>query len=328
MYPRFVIGLAATTIMLAASAWVASADLRRPGPPPWAYAVDPPVAAGAAPAADAVPKRVPGSALAFTHAQIKDLFKAPDWFPEDHPRMPEVVALGRKPAVLACGYCHLPNGQGRPENAALAGLPASYIKQQAFDISNGVRRTSGPLSAPHALMLSTAVSANEAELNAAAAYFSALRFKPWIRVVETATVPQTHVAGYMLVPLATGGVEAIGQRIVETPENLVRTELRDSRSGFIAYVPVGSVVKGEALVKTGGAGRTIPCGICHGADLKGLATVPAIAGRSPSYIVRQLYDMQAGTRHGVGSELMKEPVAKLTIDDMVAIAAYVAARAP
>lgn len=174
---------------------------------------------------------------------------------------------------------------------------------------------------------SAAVGASEAELNAAAAYFSVLRFKPWIRVVETATVPKTHVAGYMLVPLATGGVEAIGQRIVETPENVARTELRDSRSGFVAYVLAGSLARGETLVTTGGAGRTIRCRICHGADLKGFATVLAIAGRSPSDIVRQLYDMQAGTRHGVGSELMKEPVAKLTIGDIVAIAAYVAARA-
>ena len=48
--------------------------------------------------------------------------------------------------------------------------------------------------------------------------------------------------------------EPIGMRIVETPENPERTEmLRDPRSGFIAYAPVGSVKKGEALVKTGGA---------------------------------------------------------------------------
>jgi cytochrome c553 len=56
--------------------------------------------------------------------------------------------------------------------------------------------------------------------------------------------------------------------------------------------------------------------------------VPALAGRSPSYIVRQLWDMQHGLRHGPWVELMKAVVARLTVDDMVAIAAYTASRAP
>jgi len=45
------------------------------------------------------------------------------------PPMPRIVAHGRDDA-WACAYCHLPNGQGRPENAPLAGLPAAYIVEQ------------------------------------------------------------------------------------------------------------------------------------------------------------------------------------------------------
>ena len=96
----------------------------------------------------------------------------------------------------------------------------------------------------------------------------------------------------------------------------------------MAYVPTGSIAKGESLVKTGGGGRTVACGTCHGADLKGLGPVPPLAGRSPSYTVRQLFDLQQGVRKGPWSALMKAAVEKLTVDDMIAIAAYTASREP
>jgi cytochrome c553 len=54
--------------------------------------------------------------------------------------------------------------------------------------------------------------------------------------------------------------------------------------------------------------------------------VPGLAGRSPSYQVRQLYDMKTGTRRGLWSDLMKAVVANLTDDDFVAIGAYLAAK--
>jgi cytochrome c553 len=60
----------------------------------------------------------------------------------------------------------------------------------------------------------------------------------------------------------------------------------------------------------------------------GLADVPGIAGRSPSYMVRQIYDLQRGTRKGASAPLMQPVVANLTGDDMVAIAAYVTSLVP
>jgi cytochrome c553 len=79
---------------------------------------------------------------------------------------------------------------------------------------------------------------------------------------------------------------------------------------------------------TGGGGKTIQCGICHGQDLKGLGDVPSIVGRSPIYLARQLMDIQQGARTGASVELMKQVVAKLTEEDMVAIAAYTASKDP
>lgn len=296
------------------------------GPPGWAYPVNPPDDKPAPD--DGSLQHVPGSNKAMTRTQALDSFNIPDWHPDGHPAMPDVVEHGRKPAVRGCGYCHLPNGLGRPENASLASLPVSYIEQQVADFRRGARVSSEPKMTPPAGMVVIAAAASDAEVKAAAEYFSSLKLKPWIRVVETGTVPKTRVSGSMLVQVEGGGTEPIGERIVETPENLERTELRDAASGFVAYVPVGSIKKGEALVMTGGAGKTVQCTICHGSDLRGLGPVPPLAGRSPSYIFRQLYDIEHGTRRGEWSVLMREPVARLSEEDMVSIAAYLASRTP
>ena len=216
-------------------------------PPPWAYAANPPGLTP--PADDGISRRVPGSTHAFTLTQIRDLYSPADWHPNEHPPMPKVVVQGRNPGVYACGFCHLPNGLGRPENASIAGLPAVYIAQQMADFKSGARKSSKPDLLPQALMMGVADAANDAEVREAAAYFSSLKRTPWIKVIETDTVPKTEVKGWMLVE-AGGGTEPIGQRIIEMPQDLERTELRDDTSGFIAYAPIGSIQQGEFLVTT------------------------------------------------------------------------------
>lgn len=298
----------------------ATSSAQAPIPPPWAYTVNPPPVPGAKPTpADPAPQQVPGSAASLTIAQTRDAFNPPDWHPSAHPPMPEAVAHGRRPEMRACGFCHLANGQGRPENASLAGLPAAYIVQQMADFKSGDRKSAEPKMGPPNAMIQDAKAANEEEIRTAAAYFASFPFKKWIRVVEAADVPKTRIAGSMHTPTGEG-TEPLGQRIIEMPEDLRRTELRDAASGFVAYVPKGSIAKGESLVKS--------CGTCHGPDLKGLGPVPPLAGRSPSYTVRQLFDLQQGVRKGPWSALMKSAVEKLTVDDMIAIAAYTASREP
>ncbi len=132
----------------------------------------------------------------------------------------------------------------------------------------------------------------------------------------------------MYLPIEGAGREPIGDRIIEVPESVEASEvLRDPRSGFVAYVPTGSVAKGKLLATTG-AGKTLACSGCHGPDLRGLGPVPGIAGRSPSYLVRQLYDMQQGTRKGEWTELMQPVVKNLTPEEMLEIAAYTASLQP
>lgn len=310
---------------------VAIAGLRAAGDPPaWAYAIPLPRPAGApAPPPDTSIKELAGSAFKFTRQQISDGFAPADWFPGDHPAMPEIVARGKRPDARACALCHYPNGKGRPENAGVSGLPVSYFIQQMNDFRNGLRKSAEPRKNNTNVMIAIAKAMTPEEIKVSAEYFAQMKWTPWIRVVETDTVPKMESRGGMWIPFEGNEKEPIGVRIMETPENPERTEmLRDPRSGFIAYAPRGSLEKGEALVNTGGGGRTLACGPCHGEDLNGLGPVPGIAGRSPSYLVRQMYDMQAGARRGEWTELMKPVVATLTDEDFVNIAAFVSSRAP
>ncbi len=295
-------------------------------PPAWAYPVNPPDFKVTPD--DGTLRHVPDSTAGYTLTQARDLFFALDWHPGDHPPMPDIVALGRKPDVRACGVCHRADGPGGPENIGIAGLPAQYIVQQMADFKSGARKTSVPQRVPPQLMTTLSKDITDAEIEAAAAYFSGLKPRAVIKVVETDTVPKTRVAGWFLAASATGGKEPIDGRIIEVPEDLERFEMRDARSRFIAYVPPGSIAKGRELAMTGGAGKTVQCAICHGPELKGVGPIPGIAGRSPSYIVRQLYDFQHGARAGLGSQLMTPNVAKLTIGDIVALAAYAASLPP
>ena len=119
-------------------------------------------------------EHLPGSKASFTKAEINNIWFVPDWYPDAHPPMPEVVAHGRKPDVYSCGHCHLPNGQGRPENASVAGLPAEYIIQQMADFKNGLRKASDPEMLSVTNMVKLAKSATDEDVKAAAAYFSSI----------------------------------------------------------------------------------------------------------------------------------------------------------
>src|SRR6185436_10052865 len=140
--------------------------------------------------------------------------------------------------------------------------------------------------------------------------------------------------GNLFIATETARTEPIAGRIIEVPGDEEQTELlRNTHAGFIAYAPIGSVARGRDLVTTGGSmvvgnqvvqGKTTACAGCHGPDLMGKDDVPPLAGRSPSYLARQLYDFQQGTRNGASAPLMRPVVANLTHDDIVAITAYLA----
>jgi cytochrome c553 len=305
--------------VLSISAQQTPAPAAPPREPQWAF----PAINGAVPAEDPGPKSVAGSSKSYTPAQIDDLLNPPDWFPDEHPPAPSIVQKGHAGA-LACGACHLMSGEGHPESAGLTGFTAAYVMQQMADFKSGVRKDA-------ARMNGIARELSDEEVRQASEWFAKLKPMAWTKVTEAAMVPKTFVGqGRMRFVQPGGEMEPIGNRIITVPQDQTRARLRDPHpgAGFIAYVPVGSVAKGKALVETGGSGKTIACSICHGDALKGLGDVPRLAGLHPIYIARQLYLFKDGTRNGVDAQLMKKPAAKLTEEDILSISAYLGSLAP
>jgi cytochrome c553 len=188
-------------------------------------------------------------------------------------------------------------------------------------------------------MVNLAMAMTDEEMRTAATYFSSVQWNTrWVRVVETNLVPKTRIQGNLFIAPVHELTEPIDGRIIEVPADQQQAELyRNPHSGWVAYAPVGSIARGKELVSTGGTmvvgnqlvqGKTTACAGCHGADLMGTADVPPLAGRSPSYLARQLYDFQQGTRNGSSAPLMRPIVANLTEEDIVAITAYLASLGP
>lgn len=284
--------------------------------PSWAF----PAITGSLPVEEG-PKSVPGSTKSYTPAQIDDLVNPPDWIPDEHAPAPAIVQKGHG-AALACGACHLMSGEGHPESAGLTGFTTGYLIQQMADFKSGARKDSARMNA-------IAKDVSEEESRQAAEWFAALKPSQWTKVVEADTVPKTIVGqGRMRFLQPGGGMEPIANRIITVPQDQGRARSRDPHSGFIAYVPKGSIAKGKALVESGGAGKTIACGICHGDAMRGLGNVPRLAGLHPIYIARQLYLFKDGSRNGIDAQLMKKPIARLTDEDILNVSAYLASLQP
>ncbi len=292
--------------------------------------------------------RIPGSSVACTVLAIErpgdgnhdGTLDICDWYPEDRGllAMPDVVKRGRqithrdgtwngKEGIRACGQCHLPTGAGRSENGQPAGMSRAYILQQLEDFKNGLRDSSDPKKENARRMTNFAKAMTAEEMAQAADFFAALPYPPvgvdqYIKVVETDTVPVAYATGGMFHPVEGAGEEPIGDRIIEVPRDRVLNERRDGKSGFIAYVPRGSVKKGEAI-----AARA-RCAMCHGSELNGSPVAPTIAGRSASYLAREMYDFQTGARRGKMSPLMRTVVADFTTEDMRNVVAYVSSIVP
>jgi para-nitrobenzyl esterase len=276
--------------------------------------------------ADARDIHLAGSRRSFTAAQLVDRTTAVDWFPAVHPPMPPAVRGGRGP-LSACGFCHLPEGVGRPENAVLAGMLFSYLSQQLRDMRSGARKLVNAHFVPGALMLQVIRQTSPTDAEAAARYFSELRYTKRVKVIEAARIPYPVAHGFVYFFNRHRPKVLLGERIIEGPDDPQRFEMRDPRTTYTAYVPVGSIAHGAALAKGNGA-LPPPCTLCHGPELRGTAIGPPIAGHFPTYIFRQLYAFQSGTREGISAKLMEPIVAGLSRRDMIELAAYVGSLSP
>ena len=300
-------------------------QLRTPPPkePAWAF----PVQQGSLPAVPG-PKKLAGSDKTYTPEEIDNLLAPPDWMANDHPPAPSIVTKGHAGA-LACGSCHLMSGIGHPESADLAGMPASYIKQQMMDFKSGMR-------IDIARMNGITKELSDAEIDEVVAWFASLKPRKNNRIVEADTAPKTIVAqGRMRFVDPAGGTEPTGNRIITVPEDMQLARLRDPNTKFVSYVPPGTLERGKVLVETGDNKKTVACGTCHGPGLNGQASIgrtgiaaPRIAGQHPIYLARELYLFKDGSRNGMTSKLMTPAVMNLTDADILAISAYLASMDP
>jgi cytochrome c553 len=260
-----------------------------------------------------------------TRGALRGQREIPDWYPEDRQgQMPAIVRNGRE-GVRACGFCHLADGSGRPENAPVSALSVTYFLQQMDDFKNGLRRSADPRKGNTNTMIGFAKMATAEEIRAAAEFFAAQPYPKRMKVTESRTAPKTRVQGgmHMVIPAAEGGgMEPIGDEIVEVPDDNLRAEARDTRMGWTAYVPPGTLNRGRQLA------AKHQCSTCHGANLEGIGPVPPLAGRSPSYTMRQLFDMKTGARRGPWAELMNQVVSGMSTQDLMAVSAYAASLAP
>jgi len=287
--------------------------------PAWAFPA--PDATPPAGAEASGPVKVPGSTKSYTQKEIDDLGNPPDWFPDEYKSAPTIVRSGAGDKGFACGSCHLFSGSGHPESASLAGLSADYVVQQMADFKSGDR-------IDPARMNTIAQATSDEDAKQASDYFGAQKAAAWVKVMEADMVPKTWVnAARMRLPLPGGAMEPTGNRIIEVPQDPARATARDPKSGFIAYVPPGSIAKGEMLANTGG-GKTISCTVCHGDGLKGFGNIPELAGQHPIYLARQLFGFKAGAGKSAAAQQMQKVAENLTVDDIIALSAYAAAQAP
>ncbi|HEY6515894.1 MAG TPA: c-type cytochrome [Steroidobacteraceae bacterium] len=295
-------------------------------PPAWAFPLNPPDQPSSGTKHPDKLEHVAGSPVTYTDRQLDNEFFTPDWFPAEHPPLPTIVASGRKPA-MPCGLCHLATGNGGPAEAALPGLPESYIIEQFQEFRAGRRAAAQPGMVSANDMVLEAKAVSDADLAAAARYFSRRRFNSHFHVVEADRAPKVYVGGVSLYMKTSGaGTEPLGERIVEVPDDARQWKLGNAHGDFTAYVPKGSIARGEKLVASGDGAA--PCRSCHGPDLTGVGNIPPLAGRSASYLARQLYDIQHGSRHGPVVAPMLPEVAHITPADRIAIVAYLASLRP
>ena len=264
--------------------------------------------------------RLPGSPRVFLLSDIHNMARAIDWFPDAHPPAPEVVLSARGNGVLPCGYCHLADGRGRPENASLRGLPADYIVEQVRAFASGVRRAASPDFAPSRYMANVAHAVTPADLTAAATYFSQFEHQSHTRIVEQVSIPAAGAWSfvYRFDPVRQ---EVLGEHIVEGPVDRERFELRDPGTSYIAYVPKGAIARGGDTAARGASGGPA-CMSCHGAALAG------IAGASPSYVARQLMGFRSKSRNDLSAAPMQAVAAGLSDAQIIDVATYVGSRRP
>ena len=186
------------------------------------------------------------------------MFRAAPWnLPGRRSTIPSVLPTGFRTIILRClrlWRMAVSHRSGRAPCAItrmargvrrMPGFPVFPFRTSSTEINdfkNGLRKSADVRKKNTNLMIDYARAMTDDEVRQAAEYFGSMKWTPWIKVVETESVPKTRISVGMFLPLEGGGEEPIRERIIEVPKDTNATEvLRNPRSGFIAYVPLGSI---------------------------------------------------------------------------------------
>lgn len=280
------------------------------------------------------PRTVPGSSVYYSLVDLGDGQHAPDFFPETHGPVPTAITrgpagLGEK--TIACGLCHRIHGGGRPENAPVYGLSVAYFLRQIEDFRVGRRHSADPRKPNVPTMIKVAQGISDEEARQVAEFWAAQDGGPVLKVIESDRAPPVRLRGNLFVKTSDDLTEPLVDRIVEVPEQIPqKIMLDDPRHVHVAYVPLGAIDRGRQLAQTGHRGGpdtpaiTLVCTACHGIGLRGQGDVPPLAGRSPSYLARQLHAFRTGDRSGSMAAQMVPVVARLDARDLVDLTAFAA----
>ncbi len=147
-------------------------------------------------------------------------------------------------------------------------------------------------------MQAVAAAMTDEEIDETAKYFSQQKLGRRVWVVEGINIPRAEPSDWVYKEVS--GSEDLDERLLEVAPDIARHQRRDDRMQYTAYAPPGSLARGKRLATTGldldKTSKTQICATCHLANLKGTDKVPPIAGRSPTYLLRQLLAYKNGDR--------------------------------
>ena len=326
--------IAIASVVLGASVVIAQQNPPAPaapipaGLPEWAYTPPPPAGSPPPPSRSAGRRQrrfsIAGTDKTMTRGALRGVKEIPDWYPGDRQRSDAAIVRDGKEGVRACGFCHLADGTGRPENAPVNSLHVAYFIQQMQDYKNGLRKSADPRKKNTNNMIAFAKEATDEEIKAAAEYFAA------------PALPEAH-QGHRVAHGPEGaspGRDAHGDPQTKAAA-WSRSATRSSRCRTTTCAP-------RRVTRTWARPRTCRQGAQQGQGARREVSVhhlprpepgrarprAGLAGRSPSYMMRQLFDMKVGARRGPWFDLMKPIVDSMSVQDLLALSAYAGSVAP
>ena len=153
---------------------------------------------------------------------------------------------------------------------------------------------------------------------------------PWFAAgvgVTAALVVLSLVAGFMLLPYATTGVQfaSLWDAICSAagvPRTTINSEAPKS-AAVTSTVVMNAQMFGSPDTRAVGRGATLAmqCAICHGSNRQGQVDTPNLEGQPAAAIYKELHDFKSGSR---ANAVMSPFAVRLSEQDVLDLAAYYA----